>query len=260
MHFNSFWLLLHYFSPSGFEAGLGRFLNILQPPQCLYLQFHLFTDHWRNICSNTCPKSEKWCFAIYHLIFNGQNSVLLQTQKNFHRWAPFDDKQNNIQFAWKYTGIQGGKHQIFQTNKRCVGLKEAAKVDTTAAALPFYLHSKRRCFERLQSRMGFTQHQHEWTRPRGFNATATDRPLLLTPTCCVTRSWSDAPAEMGGLAWCQWPPPPRPEPHSSDQQIPLVFDLWSRIIPHQLNDGWGGTAGRQRRVATAVFSFLGFKS
>lgn len=224
MHFNSFWLLLHYFSPSGFEAGLGRFLNILQPPQCLYLQFHLFTDHWRNICSNTCPKSEKWCFAIYHLIFNGQNSVLLQTQKNFHRRAPFDDKQNNIQFAWKYTGIQGGKHQIFQTNRRCVGLK-AAKVDTTAAAAPFYPHSERRCLERLWSRKGFTRHQHVWTRPWGFNATASDGPLLLTPTRCVTRSWSDAPAEMGG----GWPgandhPHPEPTPATNTSLSCLICD------------------------------------
>lgn len=83
MHFNSFWLLLHYFSPSGFEAGLGRFLNILQPPQCLYLQFHLFTDHWRNICSNTCPKSKKWCFAIYHLIFNGQIQFSFKHRRTF---------------------------------------------------------------------------------------------------------------------------------------------------------------------------------
>lgn len=83
MHFNSFWLLLRYFSPSGFEAGLGRFLNILQPPQCLYLQFHLFTDHWRNICSNTCPKSKKWCFAIYHLIFNGQIQFSFKHRRTF---------------------------------------------------------------------------------------------------------------------------------------------------------------------------------
>lgn len=83
MHFNTFWLLRHYFSPSGFEAGLGRFLNILQPPQCLYLQFHLFTDHWRNICSNTCPKSKKWCFAIYHLIFNGQIQFSFKHRRTF---------------------------------------------------------------------------------------------------------------------------------------------------------------------------------
>ena len=78
---NVFWLLLHNFYRGGFEAGLCRFLNILELPQCLYLQFHLFTHQCRNICSNTCPKSMKWCFAIYHLIFNADIQFSFKTQE-----------------------------------------------------------------------------------------------------------------------------------------------------------------------------------
>ena len=81
MRHNVFWLLLHYFYRGGFEAGLGCFLNILELPQCLYLQFHLFTHQCRNICSNTCPKSMKWCFAIYHLIFNADIQFSFKTQE-----------------------------------------------------------------------------------------------------------------------------------------------------------------------------------
>lgn len=84
-------------SSSGFGTGLCCFLHILQlPPRCLYLQFHLFTDHWRNICSYTCPESMKWFFAIYHYIFNADIQFSFKTQelsqKNAFWW-----QLNNIQ-------------------------------------------------------------------------------------------------------------------------------------------------------------------
>lgn len=110
---NNSWPFSHNF-PQSIYSGLRCFL---QAPRCLYLQFLLFTDDWWNSCSNTCPESMKWCFAIYHLIFNADIHFSFKTLELPWRGA-FDDNCTTSN-RLKNGGITGDKQSgIKQTNQR----------------------------------------------------------------------------------------------------------------------------------------------
>lgn len=81
-------------------------------------------------------------------------------------------------------------------------------------------------------------------RPSSQDDPCERMPIFVTDTdlCCLPRQDAmhlrlhGCAAERAGLLPTSPPSPARPSPgHSSKQQKQHVFDLWSRIIPHQLN-------------------------
>lgn len=81
MRFNSFWLLSHYFLRVDLKQGwaaswISYSLRSVFIYNSTYLQITGGTS-----APNTCPKSKKWCFALYHLIFNAEIQFSFKTEE-----------------------------------------------------------------------------------------------------------------------------------------------------------------------------------
>lgn len=110
MHFNSFWLPLHYFHRVDLKRGwAASWISYSLLSVFIYNSTYLQTTG-ETSAPTLAPNLRSDVFAIYHLIFNAGFQFSFKTEELFtDELLLMTTKQHPI--AWKYAAIPGGKQK-----------------------------------------------------------------------------------------------------------------------------------------------------